>query len=211
MKLFDLSHRLNNDSPVYPGKDKPRFQDAATIDKDGYRETHMVFDSHLGTHIDAPAHMLKEGMTLDKLPVSAFAGSALIIEVPHGTTIIEKSFLESFENNIKSAGFLLFKTGWSQFWGLPSYFEGFPTLSTAAVEWLLQFPLKGIGFDAISADPVESTDFPNHYLIFGNGLIIIENLCFPDDLAEHDGEFSCFPLPYENADGSPVRAVFRTA
>jgi arylformamidase len=210
MKLFDLSHLLNNQSTVYPGKDKPIFQPAAFIDKDGYRETHLEFDSHLGTHIDAPAHMLQNGLTLDRMPVSAFSGKAFIITVPDGMQKIDQHFLLSHAEDLKGAEFILFKTGWSKYWEISLYFTDFPTLTTDAVKWLLNFPLKGLGFDAISADPVESTDFPNHYLIFEKGLLIIENLKFPDELTVSAGEFTCYPLPFENADGSPVRAVFRT-
>lgn len=208
MKLYDLSHLLNNDTPVFPGMKKPVFKPAATIEKDGYRETRFEMDSHTGTHIDAPAHMLENGKTLDQLSVNQFAGKALIISVPKNTKRIEKDFLVQFEAKLNEAEFVLFKTGWSKHWGTPRYFEDFPTLSEEAVKWLLTFSLKGIGFDAISADPMDSTNYPNHFSILGKGLVIIENLRFPDGLTETEGNFFCFPLFYENADGSPVRAVF---
>lgn len=208
MKLYDLSHPLNNETPVFPGMGKPRFQPAATIEKDGYCETRFEMDSHTGTHIDAPAHMLENGKTLNQLPVDAFAGKALIIPVPENAELIEKDFLIQFEEKLKEVDFVLFKTGWSKFWGTPRYFENFPTPDSEIVEWLLTFSLKGIGFDVISADPIDSTSYPNHFSILGKGLIIIENLRFPDSLTETQGRFFCFPLPYQNADGSPVRAVF---
>ena len=208
--IYDLSHLLHNDSPVYPGTDSPLFEQIASIEKNGYRETSFQFHSHLGTHIDAPAHMLKDGLTLDKMDVSAFHGKAIIIHVPEETSDIERIFLEPFSKMLEDAEFVLFRTGWSNFWGQQKYFEEFPVLTTKALEFLLEFNLKGIGFDTISADPVESTDYRNHYTIFKNGLIIIENLIFPDDLKINRGEFSCYPLPYEKADGSPVRAVIYT-
>jgi kynurenine formamidase len=208
MKLYDLSHLLNNETPVFPEMGKPRFQPAAKIEKDGYRETRFEMDSHTGTHIDAPSHMLAKGKTLEQLPVEVFAGKALIIQVPENTGQFEKEFLQRFEEKLGKVDFVLFKTGWSKFWGNARYFEKFPVLSADAVEWLLSFSLKGIGFDVISADPMESTSYPNHFSILGKGLIIIENLRFPDALTETQGEFFCFPLRYENADGSPVRAVF---
>jgi len=207
--LYDLSHPLNNESPVYPGIAQPEFKPAATIEKNGYRETHFRFHSHLGTHIDAPAHMLKNGATLDKMEISAFCGKALIVEVEKGKQNIEKSILVSFINELKETDFVLFKTGWSQFWGENKYFENFPTLTEEALDFLFQFQLKGIGFDVISADPVESTDYKNHYSIFEKGMLIIENLFFPSVFQEKKGEFFCFPIPYENADGSPVRAVMK--
>ncbi len=208
MKIYDLSHKLNNLTPVYPGNHQPEFTKIADFESHGYRETQLRFHSHLGTHIDAPAHMMEDGKTLDQLPVEHFCGNAFIIKTPINRNI-DFEFLKGFETEIGQSEFVLFQTGWSQFWGTPEYFGRFPVLTNDAIEFLLQFNLKGIGFDHISADTMDSTDFPNHYAILGNNLIIIENLVFPDGFNDSKGEFSCFPLPYENADGSPVRAVLK--
>jgi len=205
--IYDLSHPLNNESPVFPGSSSPVFKSISKIEEKGYRETKLEFQSHLGTHIDAPAHMLKEGKMLDQMDISSFNGEALVIEVDEKIPVIEKEIVSVFQNDLEEVDFVLFKTGWSKFWGNEKYFGAFPTLSSEALDFLLQFNLKGLGFDNISADPIDSTDYKNHYAIFGKGIIIIENLVFPESLKEKKGEFSCFPIPYEKADGSPVRAV----
>ena len=208
MKIYDLSHKLNNQSPVYPGIQPPEFIPAAQIETHGYRETHFRFHSHLGTHIDAPAHMISNGLTLDQLPVGHFCGEAIIIKTENENPT-DMETLSRLENKIAIIDFVLFNTGWSKFWGSPAYFGNFPVLTPKALDFLLQFNLKGIGFDYISADPMDSKDYQNHYAILGKNMVIIENLVFPVGFAENSGEFSCFPLPYENADGSPVRAVLK--
>ena len=208
--LYDLSHLLNNESTVYHGTVPPEFIVSATIEKKGYHETYFKFHSHLGTHIDAPAHMLKHGKFLDKMNISSFCGKALIIETGSKNQNIEKELLITFQNTLENIDFVLFKTGWSKFWNEKKYFDDFPVLTSEALRYLLQFKLKGIGFDTISADAVNGTDFKNHNAIFEKGLFIIENLVFPENMTEITGEFFCFPLRYKNADGSPVRAVFRT-
>ena len=207
MTLFDLSHKLNNQTPVFPGTAKPQFEPSATIEKDGYRETHLNFESHLGTHIDAPAHIFKAGLTLDQLPVSAFTGRAIIVEIPKNTAYIEKLLLLPFREKLSKNDFVLFKTGWYKKWDTNEYFFDFQVLTEEAATWLTSFKLKGIGFDTMSADPIESNELPVHYIILGKGLIIIENLNFSEKLNVSQGKFLCFPFPYENADGSPVRAV----
>ena len=208
MKIYDLSHKLNNLTPVYPGNEPPEFTQIADFKSHGYRETQFRFHSHLGTHIDAPAHMIDNGNTLDQLPAEHFCGNALIIKTLINRNI-DFEILKGSETEISKSEFVLFQTGWSQFWGTPKYFGRFPVLTKDAVEFLLQFHLKGIGFDHISADPMDSQDYPNHLAILGKNLIIIENLVFTDGFTECNGEFSCFPLPYENADGSPVRVVLK--
>jgi kynurenine formamidase len=208
IKIYDLSHKLNNLTPVYQGNEPPEFTQIADFKSHGYRETQFRFHSHLGTHIDAPAHMIETGKTLDQLPAEQFWGNAFIIKTPINKNI-DLDILKKFETEISKSDFVLFQTGWSQYWGTLEYFGRFPVLTDEAVQFLLQFTLKGIGFDTISADPMDSQDFPNHLAILGNNMIIIENLVFPGGFSETSGEFSCFPLPYENADGSPVRAVLK--
>lgn len=208
MKIYDLSHKLNNQSPVYPGIQQPEFIPATQIETHGYRETHFRFHSHLGTHIDAPAHMIADGPTLDQLAIDHFCGETIIIKTSTQRNI-DIDILVGLEFEISKNDFVLFDTGWSKFWGSPAYFGNFPVLTPKALGFLLQFNLKGIGFDYISADPMDSKDYSNHYAILGKNMIIIENLVFPAGFAENSGEFSCFPLPYENADGSPVRAVLK--
>ncbi len=207
--IYDLSHQLNNDSPLFPGDAAPDFKTIASIEQNHYRETRLQFHSHLGTHIDAPAHMLSNGTMLDEMDISAFCGRAILITTDEKERIIEKDLVLEFKKELEETDFVLFKTGWSKYWGTQQYFENFPTLSTDALHFLLQFRLKGIGLDTISADPVKSTDYKNHYAIFRKGMIIIENLKFPENMKEKKGEFSCFPIPYEKADGSPVRAVLK--
>jgi kynurenine formamidase len=168
----------------------------------------MEMTSHTGTHMDAPAHLLPEGKTLDQYPVSHFRGKAVIINVPEGIFTIELSFLLTFQTQISSSEFILLKSGWSSFWGNPRYFIGFPVLSEGAAEWLVKFGIKGIGLDTISADPVDSQSLPVHHILLRAGLVIIENLCFPEDFRATTGIFHAFPLLVKIADGSPVRAVF---
>jgi arylformamidase len=209
MNFIDLSHVINGQIPVYPGKDKPTLKKTTSILVEGYRETELLIETHLGTHIDAPAHMFEDGRFLNQYPVSRFAGIALIIKVPEGENIISISFLKRFENEMESVDFVLFNTCWGRFWGTEKYFHGFPILDEEGANWLASFFIKGVGFDTISVDPVEAKRWDNHYLFFNQDIIIIENLIFPENLEDIFGEFYCFPLSIEEADGSPVRAVFR--
>jgi arylformamidase len=60
---------------------------------------------------------------------------------------------------------------------------------------------------AISPDPVGSTDLPVHKVLMAAEMVIIENLTGLGQLPPGQFVFSCFPLAFEDADGSPVRAV----
>ena len=206
-KIVDLTHILHNNVPVFPGSSKPLFQLQHNIPDDGYAETSINMLSHHGTHMDAPAHMILNGKTLDRFEPSKFYGKAICIDCTGIGSVIELSHLLKFEKTIQKVSFVLFYTGWSEKWGSEAYFSDFPVLSDEACKWISKFSLNGIGLDNISADPINTRDYVNHYTILGKEMVIVENLANLRLLDRHEFTFSCFPLHYQNADGAPVRVV----
>ncbi len=208
MKIIDLSHLLNSNTPVYPGTEQPIFDQANTIINDGFAETKITMFSHTGTHMDAPSHMLVGAKSLDALNPSAFYGNAICIDcidVINATISVEH--LLPFKEKIQQVDFVILRTGWSKKWTKKEYFDGFPTLSITACDWLTGFNLKGIGIDTISIDKMGSLTLENHLILLKKGFVIIENLNNLQSLEYGIFTFSCFPLKFENSDGSPVRAV----
>lgn len=208
MKVIDLTHNICAEMPVYPDTEQPIIQKVKTFQMDGYRESKLMMSSHTGTHIDAPAHMLSNGKYLNSLDISYFIGNATIIDLSkENIRLINVDRLKSFVDKIKNVEFLIIRTGWSKYFGNEKYFEDFPSLSEESAKWLAEFKLKGIGIDAISIDDMKSTTFSNHNILMKNNIIIIENLTNLHSIDEEYFTLSILPLKYENADGSPVRAV----
>lgn len=208
MKVIDLSHTIHSAMPVFPGTEPPMIQEANTIEKDGFAEAKITFYSHTGTHMDAPAHMIARGKSLDEYPIEHFMGPALVMDFTHiQRNEIDLEELRPYEDQIRKVDFVILKTGWSQYWGEDAYFVGFPALSEEAAKWIASFKLKGIGTDAISIDSMESTTFNIHHTFFENHMVIIENIANLDALTSNVFIFSCMPLKTQKADGSPVRAV----
>lgn len=211
MKIIDLTHFISPDMPVYPGTEHPVFVTGCSIEDDGFLEKKITLYSHTGTHVDAPAHLLSKHKTLDDLPVEHFYGSALMLDFAHlKTDTIGVEALEPYQSKIKEVDFLLLHTGWSQYWGADTYFSGFKVLSLEAANWLASSGLKGLGLDTLSADPADTTDYPIHKALMQKDIIIIENLTNLLKLPSTQFNFSCFPLKFQEADGSPVRAVAYT-
>ena len=206
MTILDLTHPLTADMPVYPGAGQPVIHQAAIVARNGWAEKHITLSSHHGTHIDAPAHMVEGAPTLDQLGAGHFVGPARVLDVA-GRPEIGLDVLMDRAGELDGLDFVLFHTGWSSRWGGDDYFAGFPVLAPDATRWLCARGLKGIGFDAISADPVGAATFTNHLALFRAGLVIIENLTGLAALVGRPFTFSCLPLKLQEADGSPVRAV----
>ena len=212
MNLIDLSHLLNENISVYPDTLSPKFEVSNIVEKDGFTEKKITMASHSGTHIDAPSHILKDAKSLDQFPLDKFVGTAIVIPCQDKEEITMEC-LQSYEDRIAQVDFILFYTGWQYKWNTKDYFSDSPTPTRDAAQWLTKFKLKGIGIDSFSADKIISAhivteeNLPNHHILLGKEILLIESLTNLDKLPENVFSFHCLPLNIENADGSPVRAI----
>jgi kynurenine formamidase len=208
MEIFDLTHIVKQDMPVFPGTEPPVIVEQCTLAEHGFREKKLLLYSHTGTHVDAPAHMISDGRSLDQFPIEKFHGRATIYTHDRKSgNLITIQQLQAMEAELEKADFLLIATGWDRYWESEKYFSPFPVLRNDTAEWLLNFGLKGIGLDVISADSMNSTEFPVHHTLLGNDLVIVENLKNLVSITSVSCIFSCLPLNLQNADGAPVRAM----
>lgn len=210
MRVIDLTHAIRENMPVYPGTEPPKFFQANSYEKDGFKETLLQIYTHTGTHIDPPAHLFADGTTLDRFPAEQFIGKALVIDcrdLMEGEAITMRCIRKYGEKACK-ADFLLFNLGWDKRWGAKDYFGDYPCVDDEALDFIIQGDYKGIGFDVIGLDPISDAALTRHKKLFQTRDIVnIENL---KNLELCGGDlfwFSCFPLKLENCDGSPVRAV----
>lgn len=209
MKLIDLTHIIEEGMPVYPGTEPPKLTPANTLEKDGFRETLLSMYSHTGTHMDAPAHIFADRPTLDQLQLSRFIGRGLVLdctEVKEGQRITMELLKRQMEA-VEWAEFILFRTGWSKYWGTERYYGKFPVPDEAVVRFLVDSQKKGVGIDAISVDPITEEALPNHQKILGSNMVIVENLTNLELIGEGLFTFAALPLKWKDADGSPVRAL----
>ncbi len=208
IKIIDLTNSISPAMPVFPGTESPVLQKANTLEKDGFIETVITMSSHTGTHVDAPAHMFADGLTLDEFPIEHFIGNAALLEFTGHGTRIDVQDLEQYARLLADeVEFVILRTGWSQYWGTDQYLAGFPSLTEAAATWLSQFHIKAIGIDAISIDAMDSLTFSVHKILMQQNILIVENLTNLATLEVNQFVFSVMPLKTQSADGSPARAV----
>ena len=208
MKIIDLTHLIHETMPVYPNAFAPSFQQIATVKQDGFQETKISITSHTGTHMDAPRHLFEKRTSLDEMPVSNLVGKAIVINVPSSNQEIT---LDMVLNHpcIQEAEFLLFYTGWDQYYETEQYMEGYPLLSIELCEWITANQIKGIGIDAMSVDALDDQTLTRHHLLLEKkDLVIIENLTNLNQLPNQETMmFIALPLHYKNADGAMARVV----
>ena len=206
MKVIDLTHTIRADMPVYPGTEPPKFEPANSYEKDGFQETLLSMFTHTGTHMDAPSHLLRDGRSLDEMPMSQFSGRATALDVSGVGPVITAEFLRSRHDDIYCADYVLFCTGWESRWGTEAYLEDtYPVPDEEAAHYLASCGVKGVGTDALSVDRLSGPPVV-HTILMKADAVILENLCLEKVRGRKDFLFFALPMKFENADGAPIRA-----
>lgn len=232
MGFRDLSHDLTSGEP-YPGDPEAAVEPSATLGDDGYRVAEIACSTHSGTHVDAPSHLLASGASLDGFDVSEFRFDARLVDcrdlgprdaitadrVPsngasgcaNDTTGAANDGTDRPTQRDATADLLVVRTGWSDYWGDPEYFDH-PYLTAEAAQRCVERDFT-VAIDAPSVDPTPTEaidiDEPSGYLahetLLSAGSVILENVT---GLAGLPARFTlhAYPLPVD-ADGAPVRAV----
>lgn len=209
MLVIDLSHPLVPGMPVFPGTPEPAFDNAATLETQGFLEARFTLTSHMGTHCDAPAHLVPGGATLDSLPAGTWIGQGRRLDLraacrESGGRIGPEHLRPHLPAR---CDWLLLQTGWEDHWGAPDYFTEHPVLTPAAAELLAGTGVTGLGLDTPSPERCANMDLPVHRTLFRAGALIVENLRNLEALPDSGFTFICAPLPLANADGAPCRCL----
>ncbi|MFC6785467.1 cyclase family protein [Halobaculum halobium] len=216
MHPTDLTRRIEPGMPVYPGDPGVSAESTATMDAEGYRVTRLSFTTHVGTHIDAPAHMEPDGATLDEYEIADFRFDARLVDLAGegdegGLDARAPITPSALPDDAGGADMLVLRTGWGGYWGDERYFDH-PYLTSAAARHVAGLDCA-VGLDTINPDPTptaqasddEPDGVPAHRELLGSGRFIVENLDLGGDLPERF-TLRAYPLRVD-ADGAPVRAV----
>ena len=182
-----------------------------THDKEERSCVKLAFASHSGTHIDAPRHILREGKTIDQIPLEQFIGEAVVLDFSHKKSerAITSKDLEG--TAIMPNDAVLFRTGWAEMWGTPEFYEGAPHLTLDAADYLLSKGVRAVGADFPCVDPMEELRLgqrpPIHEKLLGEGLILLEQLANLEQITKERVTVIALPLKIKNGDGCPARIV----
>lgn len=155
---IDLTRKLGEGIPVYPGDPLFQARPFAEHATDGFRAARWTFGSHVGTHLDAPFHYFVDGETLDSFPLDFFFGTAAVLDF---TSTVAADFrrpatldaddLAPFEPIFDAVPFVFLRTGWAARFGNADFYSAFPSLTPDAADWLADFPkLRILGLETPS-------------------------------------------------------------
>jgi kynurenine formamidase len=206
---IDLTHALRPDMPVLPGDPPPEFIQRLSLDTDECAVQTLSFNNHLGTHLDAPAHFIAGGATVDQIPLQVLIGEAVVLDV---TDISNRGRISrnDLAGRLPEQSFpsrLLLRTGWDSRFSSAEYFRNFPTLTLDAAELLAENGLRLLGMDTPSPSPLDDPGQAIHKTLLGAGTVLLESAANLDRITAPTCQLMVLPLPFQGCSGSPCRAV----
>jgi arylformamidase len=207
VRIVDLSHHYEDGMPLFPGLPTPSFKAIAKVESDGYAMSEYHLVNHIGTHVDAPAHQIAGGDTLDEIPLERLVTDALTIDVSHRKHgPIPTAELEPHFAKVREGDLVFLFSDNARNWRTEAYWTGWSYPDAEAARALIDLGISGIGFDGPSADPVDTTTFELHRVWLGAGRLILENIANLDHLPER-APVVVAPMKVRGANGAPVRIL----
>ena len=152
--------------------------------------TCFTMSSHLGTHADAPSHVIPGGASAGSLPLEPFLGPARVVDLEGRGEV----GADALPRRSIGARRILFRT------------RGRSFLSPLAALRLAERGAVLVGTDGDSIDPEDAEDLPVHRTLLSLGVCLLEAL---DLSAVEPGDYRLIALPLKltDLDAAPVRAV----
>lgn len=190
MKIFDISQELLS-CKVYDGDPEPKIEALKSMnDGELYNLSALSLCLHNGSHIDAPRHFIKGGMTVDEIPISTLVGVCYVAEHQGNVTasdaieILKKAQKENATERILLKGDL--------------------TVTEEAAKEFAQAGILLLGNESQSIGP-EDAPMAVHLALLTKGVILLEGIVLTD-IKEGKYILNAAPLNIKCAEGSPCRA-----
>jgi arylformamidase len=196
-------------TPVYEGDAPMKFEFLKDMRKgDAFTLSVLSMGAHSGTHIDAPMHFIRDGISVDRVPLEPLIGPARVIEIADGVQAINSAELN--RHQWRGAERVLFRTrsslrGWM---ASRDFHRDFAYITPDAAQLLADAGVKLVGIDYLSTEQFGAPAPVTHRILLGKGIPIVEGLALE---GVHAGDYDLIVLPLKVAghEGAPARAVMR--
>ncbi|UCE51504.1 MAG: cyclase family protein [Desulfobacterales bacterium] len=207
MKIFDISVPIQPNLPVWPGDPQIVLERYRKLSKgDPSNDSRLACSVHSGTHVDAPAHFIEDGLTVEQLALEILVGTATLVEFPE-IDIITPDLLENLKLQPQTKRLLL-KTKNSDLWADPEhqFNPDFVALSAESAAWMIRKGIQLVGIDYLSIQMFNDAKAPTHQILLEAGIIIIEGLNLRE-VRPGFYQLICLPIKLVDSEGAPARAV----
>ncbi|MCF8009606.1 MAG: cyclase family protein [Halanaerobiales bacterium] len=198
---IDLTHKITNNTPTFPGDNTFKLTQHKTLKNDHYNDSFLETSMHVGTHMDAPSHMIKSNTFVSDYTFEQLIGKAVVLDVRNQQAI---TYHKSYESLIKEGTIVLLYTGHDQFFNKPTYFTQYPKLTNDFTNLLIKKKIKLLGLDSPSPD---YAPYKIHKKLLRENIGIIENLTNLEKLLSYN-TIKLFVIPLKIASSGGFTRVF---
>ncbi len=125
-QLVDLTHSLDDKTPVYPGGIGFTLTNRERLEN-GFYINSFCMSEHCGTHIDAPSHKSARGRNIDDISLQGLTGPLVVVDVQEQVRRnsdfgINAETIRTFERThgeIPKGAVVVANTGWARRWSDP--------------------------------------------------------------------------------------------
>jgi arylformamidase len=206
MKLYDATLPIQEGMVTFPGD--PPFQIKPFFQRhkgDPFDLALMSIGTHLGTHVDPPAHYLDGGSTVDEIPLEILVGPGVVLDM-RGKSLIDRQALEEapLEDHVR----VLFKTDNGPRLLQSSFHEDFVHLTEDGARYLVEKNVCLVGNDYLSIERYQNPGAPVHHILLEAGALVVEAVNLME-VPPGAYEIFCLPIKIKGADGAPARILLR--
>lgn len=203
----DVTVSLRDGMPHWPGDPACHIRKVVSMDDGAVCNlTHLDLSAHTATHMDAPRHFIKDGATMEQMPLDAVIGSCRVIQLDCQDQITPDDLRP---HNLRRGERILFRTRNSvESWNKGEFDRDFVSIRKDAAAYLVERGVRTVGVDYLSIGGFEKDGVETHQIMLGAGIWVIEGLNLS---AIKPGRYDliCLPLKIEGADGAPCRVLLR--
>ena len=202
MKIYDISQEVFS-CTVFPGDPSPQREILSSME-DGalYNLTSLHMCAHNGTHVDAPYHFIKDGKTIDQVPLEKFVGICYVAE--HEGVVTAEAAKEILRKAEAAGGKCNF-TDDSMDASRRLLIKGKAEVSAEAAIVFAEAGVLLIGNESQTVGQ-EHAPMEVHLILLGAGVVLLEGIRLTH-VPEGVYLLNAAPLNLAEADGAPCRAI----
>jgi len=205
-KLYDATLAIHPEMVVFPGDPPFNAEPVSQVRAgNGCNLSRLTMGSHLGTHVDPPAHFLADGATVDQIVLETLVGPGMVADL-RGRSRIDRQALQTA--GVEEYSRVLLKTDNGPLLLEPPFQRDKVWLTEDGAHYLVQRKVRLVGIDCLSIEIPDNQDSPVHHILLKAGVLVAEGVNLLD-IPPGEYEIFCLPLKIQGADGAPARILLR--
>ncbi len=207
MPLYDATMPMHKGMITFPGDPPFEMEPFFLRSKgDAFDLARLSMGTHLGTHVDPPAHYLDGGITVDRVPLDRLVGPGIVLDMT-GRKKVDRAALE--DSDLGDHTRILLKTDNSGRLLESTFHEDYVHLTKDGAAYLVERGVLTVGIDYLSIERYGNSGAPVHITLLKAGVLIVEG-AYLLHVPAGPCEIFCLPLKIRGADGAPSRVIIRT-